>query len=91
MSLQDIKDTDWLLLVEDDGTDGLGRVLGYVVGPNELSLSNLPRGEVFDSLELFMDGEVPDDVCVEVIQVEDFYESYGNRMPLSGNSFSINY
>jgi hypothetical protein len=80
---------DWLVLVEDDGLDGMGRVLGWCVCSDKSIADNIPRGELFDALELFIDCEVPDNVYIEVIQVHDFDACYGDRMPLYGNNFRL--
>jgi hypothetical protein len=79
----ELKSTDWLAVVTCDGLDGMGAVIGFAVGDTEADVSNIPRGELFDALELFMDCDIPDDVCVEYDTVEEFYNAYGNRMPLT--------
>ena len=85
VNASELKSTDWLAIVECDGPDQMGAVLGFLVGDSEDQVSNIPRGELLDALELFITEEVPDDVSVEYMTVQDFYESYGNRMPLGTN------
>jgi hypothetical protein len=87
----DISNEDWLVLVEDEGRDGMGRVLGFCVCPTEAEAESIAqnRGELFDALELFIDEDPADDVWCEVIEYHDFKKSYGNRMPLYGNSFRL--
>ena len=88
ISASELNSNDWLAVVTCDGSDGLGAVLGFAVGETEQSV-DIPRGELFDALNLFMDGDVPDDVSVEYCTVESFYESYSDRMPLGNNGFRI--
>jgi hypothetical protein len=82
--LGDFTDTDWLLLVEDEGPRGLGRVLGYQVYPNEAAARGMDSlGVLCDELGLFIGEEIPNDVATEIMTYGDFKASYGNRMPLN--------
>lgn len=83
--MRDIGPSDWLLLVEDEGPTGLGRVLAYVVLESQIEAETMEaRGvrSVCHSLGLFDGEEIPDDVCLEAMSIEDFRGSYGDRMPL---------
>jgi hypothetical protein len=82
--LGDFTDSDWLLLVEDDGPSRCGRVLGYQVYPNQAAAQGMNSlGVLCDELGLFIGEEIPQDVCTEIMSYGDFKASYGNRMPLN--------
>ena len=90
ISVSELNSSNWLAVVTCDGSDGMGEVLGYCFGEAEDSVCGIPRGELFDALDLFMDGgDVPDDVSVEYCTAEEFWDSYGDRMPLGNNGFQI--
>lgn len=79
----DFTDDDWLLLLEDEGLSGLGRVIGYAVySTEEAAQRNSSRRAFADALELFINQDLPNDVETEVMTYRDFQESYGDRMPL---------
>ena len=77
-------DNPWLLIAEDDGLDGTGRVLAYMCFDTEEEANQFEgrRGELCDAMELFIDEPIPDDFAVEVMQYSEFKQEYGNRMPL---------
>ncbi len=81
-SLADFTDDSWLLIVEDEGPHGLGRVLGYFVFATQALAERQTRGAACDALDLFRGEEIPNDVQMEVMTYSDFKASYGNRMPL---------
>lgn len=86
MQMQDLKNEDFLLIVTDDGHDGLGRVLGYFVfDSEEEAAQHFDRykiGQLCDMLGLFLNEDIPDDVAIEACSFIDFKCYYGNRMPL---------
>ncbi len=91
----DIKPEHWLVLVEDDGYDGLGRVLGYYVFERESSArdaQDLPIFELCEGLLAIEQIESPPaqsrGVMCEVMDYADFRESYGDRMPLHNRGYS---
>ena len=74
-----------LVIVASSGPDNMGYVLGHIYVDDEeqaLDIAYHRRGELYDAMNLFMDGNVPDDISVEGTTEEEFYECYGNRMPL---------
>jgi hypothetical protein len=83
-----LQNNEWLAAVTCDGIDGMGAVLGYVVGPTEQSV-HIPRGELFDILGLFINEDPTDDVSVEISDVSRFYLAYEDRMPLGNNGIRI--
>jgi hypothetical protein len=89
ISASELNSNDWLAVVTCDGIDGMGAVLGFVIGDTEQQVNNIPRGEMCDWLELFMGEDIPDDVSVEYTTVQDFYDCYEDRMPLGHNGIRI--
>jgi hypothetical protein len=83
----DWTDDDWLLLLEDEGHNGLGRVLGYLVFDSKEEAEAFPRGELCDAVGMYIGMEIPPNVTTEVIAQWDFRESYGNRMPLRNRGY----
>lgn len=52
--------TDWLLLVEDDGPNGLGRVVGYFVFRTEADAWRCNRlGALMDALGMHIGEDIP--------------------------------
>ncbi len=81
--MTDFGDDHWLILLEDQGPKGLGRVLGYAVFETEgEAIRHNIRGHLCDACGLFLSEEIPDDVDTEILTYGDFKASYGNRMPL---------
>jgi hypothetical protein len=81
--MTDFGNDDWLLLVEDSGPDGLGRILGFFVFKTETEAKAHDwKGLLCDALGLFQGENIPEDVVTEIMTYRDFRESYGNRMPL---------
>lgn len=78
----DFTDNDWLLLVEDDGPTGMGRVIGFFVFKTEADANAVSLGAACDHLGLFHNEPIPDDITIETMTYGDFKASYGNRMPL---------
>lgn len=79
----DFTNEDWVLLLEDDGPTGLGRVLEYVVFDNSSEALAVRLDAACDMLGLFMGEDIPrNQVATEVMTYGDFIASYGNRMPL---------
>lgn len=78
-------DSDWLLLVEDDGPNGLGRVVGYFVFRTQKDAERCNRlGALMDALGMYIGEEIPENVYqTEIMTYADFVASYGNRMPLN--------
>lgn len=74
----------WLIIAEDDGVDGMGRVLAYMCYDTEEEANQFDnrRGELCDAMGLFINEPIPDDFAVEVMQYSEFAQCYGNRMPL---------
>lgn len=79
----DFTDDHWLLLVEDDGYDGLGRVIGYLVFDSEGAAEEHDNIlDLCERLGLFEGEKIPEDVVTEIITYREFRQFYGNRMPL---------
>lgn len=78
----DWTDGDWLLLIEDEGYDTMGRVLGYLVFATQAEADAVGRGAACEVCNLFKGEPIPDDITIEVMTYGDFKASYGNRMPL---------
>ena len=75
----------WLVIVEDDGVNNMGNALGHIYVKDEETANDIAyhrRGELYDAMNLFMDGNVPEDISVEGTTEDEFYECYGHRMPL---------
>jgi hypothetical protein len=74
----------WLVIAEDSGSDGMGRVLGHLCFDTEEEAYQFEgrRGELCDIMELFIGEDIPDDFSVEIMTYSEFKECYGNRMPL---------
>lgn len=84
----DFTDDHWMILLEDSGPNGMGRVLGFFVfhSETEAYVYNV-RGELCEALGLFVGEAIPEDVVTEVITYGDFKASYGNRMPLTKRGY----
>lgn len=84
----DIADTDWLLLVEDDGLNGMGRVVGYFVFATQHDAERCNRlGALMDALGMHIGEDIPEGVYqTEIMTYADFRTSYGNRMPLNNRA-----
>jgi hypothetical protein len=78
----DWTDEDWLVLIEDEGPRGLGRVLGFLVFDTQFAAQRVGKGAACEACNLFKGEEIPDDVNLEVLRYDDFKTGYGNRMPL---------
>lgn len=78
----DFGDDHWLLLVEDSGPNGLGRVLGYLVFQTEGEAKAAEDHTLGWLCELLDVWPVTEAMTTEVMSVRDYRESYGNRMPL---------
>jgi hypothetical protein len=79
---EDFSDADWLVLLEDSGPNGMGRVIGFAVFKTEAAAMAPSRGGLCSDLGMFVGEDIPDDVVTEVMTFADFKASYGNRMPL---------
>lgn len=73
----------WLTIAEWDGESQLGEVLGYVESETEHEAQAWANngGWFLDKLDI----DRPESFSIEVMTSEDFYASYGNRMPLRNN------
>lgn len=86
----DFTDTDWLLLIEDDGSTGLGRVRGYFVFETRAEAeAHSTNSTVREVLALEPGEDIPHDVCNEIMSYADFKSSYGNRMPLHNRRLTL--
>jgi hypothetical protein len=83
---------EWLLIAEDSGRDGNGRVLSYMVfdTEREAHVYDGRRGALCDDMGLFIDEDIPDDFCVEIMTYDDYKSCYGLKMPLR-NQIQITY
>jgi hypothetical protein len=83
----DFTDQHWLLLIEDEGLNGLGRIRGYAVFNNEQDAHAFSPRALCYALELDTDDD-DEGVQSEVMSYADFRASYGNRMPLTNRYLS---
>ena len=74
----------WLLIAEDDGPDGNGRVLGYMCFKDEETAQETARrrGEICDWMGLYIGEDIPDVFAIEVMTYDEFFECYRDKMPL---------
>ena len=82
MKAGDFTEDDWLLLIEDDGPDGMGRVIGFLVFDTKAAAQRCSIGEACDLCGLYVGEVIPEFVESEILTYGDFKASYGNRTPL---------
>ncbi len=75
---KDLEDDTWLLIIEDEGPDRLGRVLGFLAFDTQYEAEHMPHGQAYDACGI----DKSDGTDIEVMTYGDFKESYGKRMPL---------
>jgi hypothetical protein len=79
-----MREDPWLLIAENDGPDGNGQVLGYMICESEEQAQSYAsrRGEVCDWMGLYLGCPIADDFSIEVMTQSDFDECYRGKMPL---------
>ena len=74
----------WLVVGTQVRSNGMGYVVAYLEysTESEARIWEGRRGELCDAMELFIGEPIPDDFSVEISSACEYYNDYGDRMPL---------